>query len=187
MEGCSELGPRGASHATSTREFDQPSSESICCRLLVLARSCLPQVDEAQKGILEQRRSRLQMFASGSMVSIVDDREGSSGTPKALVRAIAEADGNRTRLPALAETPVLKTGGPWLIEAVARSHGNHSIAFGPCCSGIWGPKCKRIANVPRVTSRQVLSPDDIWALPKVHVTALFDLRRHPASGGLGSS
>ena len=52
------------------------------------------------------------MFASGSMVSIVDDREGSSGTPEALVRALAEADGNRTRLPALAGTPVLKTGGP---------------------------------------------------------------------------
>ena len=112
MEGCSELGLRGASHATSTREFDQPSSDSICCRLLALARSCLPQVDEAQKGILEQRRSRLQIFASGSMVSIVDAREGSSGTPKALVRAVAEADGNRTRLPALAGTPVLKTGGP---------------------------------------------------------------------------
>jgi len=30
-------------------------------------------------------------------------------TPKPLV---AEADGNRTRLPALAGTPVLKTGGP---------------------------------------------------------------------------
>ena len=110
MEGCSELGLRGASHATSTREFDQPSSDSICCRFLALARSCLPQVDEAQKGILEQRRSRLQMFASGSMVSIVDDREGSSGTPKALVRAVAEADGNRTRLRALARTPVLKFG-----------------------------------------------------------------------------
>ena len=92
MEGCSELGLRGASHATSTREFDQPSSDSICCRLLALSRSCLPQVDEAQKGILEQRRSRLQMFASGSMVSIVDDRQGSSGTPKALVRAVAEAE-----------------------------------------------------------------------------------------------
>jgi hypothetical protein len=29
-----------------------------------------------------------------------------------LVTGLAEADGNRTRLPALAGTPVLKTGGP---------------------------------------------------------------------------
>src|SRR5688572_12409406 len=35
---------------------------------------------------------------------------GSSERPRAV--AFAEADGNRTRLPALAGTPVLKTGGP---------------------------------------------------------------------------
>ena len=43
-------------------------------------------------------------------------------------------------------------------------------------------KCKRIANVSCVTSRQRAAPNDIEANPKLHVSAPFGTRRQPASG-----
>jgi len=47
--------------------------------------------------------------------------------------------------------------------------------------------CKRIANAPRVTSRQEASPDDMEVRLELHVSALFGTRRQPASRHLGSS
>jgi hypothetical protein len=88
----------------------------------------------------------------------------------------------------LTRSTMLKTGGFQAHRGSLRQvMGTYRSRFGPVLLCNMGPNCKRIANVPRVTSRQGASPDGIWPGPKVHVTAVLGSRRHPASGPLGSS
>jgi len=53
------------------------------------------------------------------------------------------------------------------------------------CGGGFGRarrNCKRIANAPRVTRRQVAPRNDMEADPELHVSAVFGTRRPQASG-----
>src|SRR5205823_10025715 len=61
--------------------------------------------------------------------------------------------------------------------------------YGERADGLLGLawSCKRIANTPRVMSRQRLSPDNMKTVAKLHVKAVFDITRHPLSARSGSS